>query len=477
MWWLCVLSLTAYMLVASWRAGPQFGLGSTVVLSLLVPTWIIEVVAGFPVHVRFAVTVAALGVYCLHPKSKVSFRLTWIDLAGLALIVVHLVSDWSNEGFNWFVPLRAYGEWFVPYIAGRLAIQSLDDVRQVLPVAGGVAVLLAIGGISESLLRFDVWPAVFGPPPVNAPPPLDTLRPDVFRWGLRRASGPTMNPNFFGLLQLLLLPWTMYAAVRASRGRAAGWWAAAPFLCAVGVVSPLSRSAHAGLLILLFVQLFLMWPRTRPILLGAVIAVVVAVSLYPAASLSALRAWGEETAPRKPRVITVDGERVQASDALYRVHLLFVYRTAAERAGPFGFGTEAVTGFPVNVPLGAVDNQTKRYLRFVDNAYLLLVLRFGYVGLICFTAFGVAAAGTFIWMARDPAVQGQAFFAAAAGALTAVLLMLLTVWMPQDFGFCLLWTAGIASGLRLHGHGAGKTRAIQQPFGDGSQRLSGRRAP
>jgi hypothetical protein len=166
----------------------------------------------------------------------------------------------------------------------------------------------------------------------------------------------------------------------------------------------------------------------------------------------------------------VEGERIQASNALYRVHLLAVYRTAAERAGPLGFGTEAVTSFPVNVPLGQVDHETAQYLRFVDNAYLLMVLRFGYLGLTCFTVFGILAAGTFIWMARARDIQGRVFYAAAGGACTAVLLMLLTVWMPQDFGFCFLWTAGIASGLVLHA----QVRGTEQVTGQSSERLMAR---
>jgi hypothetical protein len=169
-------------------------------------------------------------------------------------------------------------------------------------------------------------------------------------------------------------------------------------------------------------------------------------------------AWGGERRLAEQPLIEVDGELVPRSNTLHRVYIFKAYRLAAERAGAFGFGTEAVTGFPVNVPLGPVDPAAAWYLRNLDNAYILVLLRLGAVGLFCFVLMGTAAAATYAAWSLRPDVQGRTFFAGTAAAIVATMLLMLGVWMPYDFGFPYLWTLGTASGLSVHRrgrHGAG----------------------
>ena len=55
MWWLFLLLLTGWNLWATIRRGRRFALGSTVLLSLLIPCWVKSTVAGLPFDLRIAV--------------------------------------------------------------------------------------------------------------------------------------------------------------------------------------------------------------------------------------------------------------------------------------------------------------------------------------------------------------------------------------------------------------------------------------
>ncbi|MDB5348561.1 MAG: hypothetical protein JWP89_6938 [Schlesneria sp.] len=119
------------------------------------------------------------------------------------------------------------------------------------------------------------------------------------------------------------------------------------------------------------------------------------------------------------------------------------------KAALFRFGTEANTGFPVNVPVGQQDLYSIKRIGTVDNAFLVMGLRFGYLGLSCF--FVWCAGVVTIWIrisASSSTTPGlKAFSAAMAGVSMTMLATLLTVWMSRDFGFWYIRIAGASSGL------------------------------
>jgi hypothetical protein len=78
------------------------------------------------------------------------------------------------------------------------------------------------------------------------------------------------------------------------------------------------------------------------------------------------------------------------------------------------------------------------------------VLRFGYLGVLSFLAMGLFAAGVYGSMARSQGLRRGLFAASMASAILAALLIMVTVWMPHDYGFWFMWTVGTAAGLRSH---------------------------
>jgi hypothetical protein len=199
----------------------------------------------------------------------------------------------------------------------------------------------------------------------------------------------------------------------------------------------------------LYVTAVITKPAYRKVLWVIVFISLVAGVIGWKSILDGLHRWSGElqSKRRPPPMIVIDDQQHVYSGTLTRVYLFDVYGLAMRRAGWLGFGTERTTGFPVNVPVGQQHTETLKRLPWIDNAYILLILRFGYLGVTIFVCLGSAAVASYIAMVNRPLARGIVFCASMAGGLLATMLLLMTVWMPHDFGFWYLWTVGAASGL------------------------------
>jgi hypothetical protein len=442
MWFVCFSVLLGLSVLTAWKFGPNVAAGGTSILALLVPIWVQIDFFGQPLDIRVASGIAALCVYCLHRQAKFRTPLVFVDFAAIALVTVHLLSDWYNDGFSLFVPLRAYGEWAVPYLLGRVAIQSWKDARALIPFALLVTAVLAANATIETISRTNLFETVFGIRTVEA------AARGWHRLGLGRAWGPTSNPIYFGNLQLLLFPWTVFAAVNAHRGSGPRWWYFAPIASILGICCTISRAPILGLLVSLAIVAAIQVRRARPFLIGIAALSAVLLMVKHEAVLDALQRWSADVKFSKP--IVVGEKQVEYTGTLHRLYLFKAYAPAMRRAGLLGFGTERTTGFPPRIPMGAMDAETLKRLWSIDNAYILLVFRFGYLGIAAFCAMLGGAAVTYGLLTRNQGLRHSMFAASMSGALIATMLVLVTVWMPHDFGFWLMWTIGAAAGLRSH---------------------------
>ena len=201
-------------------------------------------------------------------------------------------------------------------------------------------------------------------------------------------------------------------------------------------------------------------PRWR-IPLGIAAAVTVAGLIFGReAAMDALHTLGEERSGRG-RPAQIDGRVVAISGTNSRLFLLKLYRKAALQAGFIGFGSERTSGFPIHVPVDANDAKAFAFIRAVDNEFLLLQLRFG---LIAVAAFGTIciASGAYCFKSAlgHPGGPIGPFFGAMAGAMLGVTAMLCTVWLPADFGACLLWSCGSVAGLWAAQRGRSHTTEV-----------------
>ncbi|WP_166830401.1 O-antigen ligase family protein [Thalassoroseus pseudoceratinae] len=436
-----LVSLFVILAVAGWRmwkSGPRSAIGTAVAIAIILPVWISQSLGGQMIDLRIAGTACVLLMYLAHRDGTIRTKLVAIDFMVFGLVGVHCLADTYHNGFSAGILLRAYGEWLLPYFAGRLAIQSMDDIRDLLPIVVVVGCALSFLSILEAVGNSNPFETVFGNRPVKG------IARDAQRFGMKRSFGPTGHPIYLAVLQLMLLPWMLYAFSVAKRKLGPELWLGAPFLCALGIFVTGSRAAIFATPIVLYIAALFIWKQWRkPLLIGGGICGVL-LGLFIQPLLNEVQNWSRELEFGK--TILVDGEEVQYTGTMNRFHLFKVYRPAMQRAGLLGFGTEAVSGFPINVPVGPQDVETLKRVRYIDNAYVLMLLRFGWLGLLGFIAVGVSVLVSQIRLALMTQRRGSQLFACLAGGTTAFLLTLMTVWMPHDFGFFYLWTAGATAG-------------------------------
>jgi hypothetical protein len=216
-----------------------------------------------------------------------------------------------------------------------------------------------------------------------------------------------------------------------------------PVLGLAGVFCTGSRSALVAYVLVVAIGLAAAVPAIR-IPAIVLVAIAVPIGLYNQERISdAVTRLGERI--NVQRSIEIDGRKEQITYTGTRFYLLKVYWPAIQRAGWLGFGTEAISTFPVKLPPGLVDPKAREEVPFIDNQFVLMTLRFGWAGVAVFTLSLLLAA--LAWFQRGAAMNSShaavSFY--VGGTILAVGAGLLTVWMPHDIGFPLLWWMGAGS--------------------------------
>lgn len=361
----------------------------------------------------------------------------------IGLVAVHVTSDLLNQGAGWVIPAHLFAEWWVPYVAGRVAFQFRRDISDYWKVVSAISIGLALLAIFEAFTNISLPEMLFGERPTEGVDRIHT------RWGIRRAFGPCLNPIYLGVLQLILLGWTVDTFLRVLRNRAHVAWVAAPALSLVGIVCTGSRGPLVGVAIAAIGMLFSLRPRMRVPILALTVLSIILLIVNRNLVLETLESWAGENRAAKSRVV-INENKEEFTSTRSRFLLVELYSIALKRSGLLGFGTEAVTGFPVRVPLGPQEVETMKRIRFVDNSYILMTLRFGYGGVFFFTVALVAAALQLLYVCTRMPTESPGILAGClAGSMMGVVPVIFTVWMPPDFGFPLMWTCGVSSGLLL----------------------------
>lgn len=438
-WYLATAILIAAWAVLYIRRGACQSLGIIVALSLLVPVWIRIPIFGEDISCRTVVSIVALLGFSFHVRGRILTPLTLLDILITILWVVHLVADIQADGWSFGVPFRAYGEWILPYVAGRRAIHGRNDLKALVPWVVAVLAILSLCGLLECLLGVNLFEIVAGDRPVEGVPR------NAARFGFKRAFGNAMHPIFFGNQILLLAPWCFAITQKNCRRtfQIFGWLTL--FLTFLGLCSTVSRGPVLAFLIMLGMIAIIQFRLLRWPAFLSVAAIAAVFCLYPS---DAMKFVGETVGVEQYKtLVEIDGDTKVYSGTNSRFLIFDAYGDALRHAGLTGYGTRLTTGFPPNIPYLQTSRHSVDRLKFVDNAYVLLTLRFGFLGLGMFALLlliGIYTAGTLIkWFP-----QGD-FFAAVCGSLTGFAVVLLTVWLCYDFAFIALWTMGILSGCAI----------------------------
>ena len=436
-WLLAVVSISIVWAVMLIRKGPVSALGIAVVLSFAFPTWVKLDIAGLPLDIRSSVLCISLSGYTIHRNGKIISPITMLDLVVQLLFLTHVVADSFATGFTVALPCAAYGEWWGPYLAGRFAVRSDKDLRVIAPWVIGVLMVLSVASVYECVSGLNPFESIFGNRPV------ELAGRNAQRLGFKRAFGPTTHPIYFGMLIAVLTPWlvSFWQLSRTYAFRSLAFIAGAISLAgAVGTVSRTPTLTILGSAIGLLVVRFraIRWP-----ILITTIAVVTGFLLFPDKITDTVSQW--TGGGDRLRVIEVDGNETEFSSSRSRLVLITAYSKALLKGGLTGYGSEAVSQFPPKIPYMQGKAEASEILA-VDNAYILIMLRFGWLGAGCFVL-------TFITAIFSAAVlhnnKPDDLFPAAAAAMLFVVstFSFFLVWMSYDFGFEILWTCGILSGL------------------------------
>ena len=152
-WYSVLALLVALFLFLAVKRRPQFALGVVLPIAFLFPVWIMlpvfsareGTVVGSGIDLRVGFGAAALLLYCCFTK-KATYPVSLVpcDIAMIGLVIVHITSDLINQGPSWEIPAHLFGEWWIPYVGGRVAFQFRRDISDYWKVLAAVSIGLSL---------------------------------------------------------------------------------------------------------------------------------------------------------------------------------------------------------------------------------------------------------------------------------------------------------------------------------------------
>ena len=443
---LVALSLAAALFAAK-RHGVRASLGVGMAMSVLGATWI-TLDVGLPLKVCSAVAAVLLLAYCFHSPRQILSNWGILDAIIGALALWHVVVDVYHQGFDWTFMPRAYGEWVLPYAAGRFAMMHRGSIRRLSPWFVGVAVVVGSACVLESVADANLWSLFFTEVTDRV------TRPKTARFGtFMRAIGPAQHPIFLAVILMSLAPWCWFCAVSAEASKRRRVLGIVGLVAIVlGILASGSRGPILAILLAIPFGLSVRFVAARWVFsLAAVVgAVLLALNLQTALD------WLDDASLKKSRgeVVVLDGESEVYTGTRNRLYVAKVYVPLMLRGGPLGYGTRNVTGFPPNLPGLPSDAATRERLGIVDNSFVLVGLRFGWIGFALLVALVTGSLVLSLSMQRTIETsqgEGASMFALGlACTLMAITVELMTVFFHYDMAFWVLFLCGVVAGLRAY---------------------------
>ncbi|EGF25679.1 O-antigen ligase family protein [Rhodopirellula baltica] len=433
-----------------WKHGKHYALGAGMAASMLAGTWFDIVVLGTHINVIMATAIVLLVVYCTHSWREIFRFLGPIDYLIGALTIWHVIVDTYYGEQPLAVAAQAYGQWMLPYAAGRYAFLHRDGLLKLAPVFSIIGAVISLLCIAEAWTGINLWEAAFSP------------RDELVTFGGRlrydiayRACGPTRHAIFLSNVLLTMVPFAILMTQReiAWIPRLSKWnrWIGSILLTVLllGVASSLSRGPIVTLI--LAGGLALAW-HYRPAAWGLSVVVIVLAGLVASNWDGFLRLLESDANEHKrAAVLVVDDQQVVYTGTRNRLVNLQVYVPILIEGGPLGYGTISSTGFPpANLPGLPTDPKVRKRLGIVDNAFLNNGLRFGWVGLVLFAGLFIAAATTAFQLSRRASTYffplDQRYFIATATLTLAFLFEIATVFWSYDYALWIIFGFGVLSG-------------------------------
>lgn len=438
-WALCVGIVFTVWIIFYLRRGPAEALIPAMILSFACPVWLRIELPGIPFGVRTSMAIVAILAYAVHPRGRILSPLVLLDVCVAFIWCSHVFTDSLTEGFAVTTPLKAYGEWVLPYVVGRYTVLTNRNLPGIARWAAGVMIFLSVMAMIECLTSINPFEVLVG----QRPEELANRNAD--RLGFKRAYATAMHPIYFGMILAILAPWIACLMDRdepETANRTLGWITIISSLG--GLLATVSRTP---MVTFLGIGVFLLFVRVKwfriPIAI-AVAGVVLTLAIWPNEVVDAVA--GFTGGGDKKKLVELHGEAVVYTGTRARLLLPKVYANAMWHAGLAGYGTEATMTFPPRIPYLEGTAEIKDSLKLVDNGYIVTVLRFGWLGGFLLFLLLISGAVSAWSLYRD---RPQKLFSASVTGLLLIyaFLSLLLVSQVYDFAMPLLWLLGVIGGL------------------------------
>ena len=424
----------------------RLSLGVGTAVTYLAATWFVIDVGDSSIQVASATASVLLIFYCIHSGRQVVSQWGILDALIGALMFWHVAVDSYHRDFSIGLLVVAYGEWVLPYAAGRYAVMHRQSISNLSPWFVGVGIVIGLAAIFETFTRVNLWESLFHE--VD-----DTVRRSrSVRYGwLYRAIGPTRHPIFLAVVLTTLVPWAfgLWESAKEQRLKRGIAWAGLASIV-VGIVASGSRAPLLSLGAATCFAIAIKHKIARWVfgLLIVVGGIVVGTNFEAVADL--LDSNMREVS--RGAIVVVDGEAEVFTGSRNRIYVARIYGPLVIKGGPMGYGTSRTSNFPPEIPGLPDEASSREKLGIVDNSYILLGLRFGWVGVGLLISLIIASITIALSLRRSAdtflAPNGTVFVTALACTLVALALEMSTVFLHYDMGFWILFLIGTVAGLQ-----------------------------
>lgn len=428
--------------LAGWVRGKEGTLGIGLFLSLLSPTWLFVDINGTPVDARSAVAATLMIAFCIHSGKQIRSPLVALDWMVAAMTVWHFCAECSHSGYSVGLAAGAYGEWALPYVAGRFAVMHTGAIARLIPWVLGIVAVLVLPMLYEMISGVNLWEQIFGP--------VDDLvkRYRGRRWDLIfRAMGNTRHPLFIAAILTLLIPWCLALAATVHNQKR---WLGISGACAslLGIIATASRGP---LLSLLIATAFGVAIRSRKVAVVLVVLLAILFAGFVWKPDAILGQFDRLTGVDSAKAMEVDGSVELYSSSRNRFWVWRIYGPLVPKGGLFGYGTDAMSTFPPNIPGLPARAETREQFGIVDNSIILTGLRFGIPGSVLLTLLVVAG----IWnsITQQRLVQTtlgdleSRYLMYGGCGIVALFIQFNLIFLSYEYAFWLLVHLGVIAGL------------------------------
>jgi len=325
---LMMLALMAYVAKSVLRDGYRPMVRTVYVVVLFAaPIWMAKKFGVFDFDFRVAVIVAIAGATVI--RSSVGLTAPHLlvgDFLAATLFLSDLATTVYWEDITVTTPFEGMRVWLWPYVMGRLLARSADDLEAAAKLLWWVGLGLGTYAVVEAVTKTNPVNSFFG----RSFWYLE--QGEGYRWGLKRAQGPLEHPIHFGMMMVLLWPWTVQAMPKMGKR---GWLA--PVMVPLGVFVTVSRGAWVVGILAFLAVVFFRNPRLRVPIACTVLAIGGSVVLAKDEVMAMLgQVIGEKKEQRY--YVLIKGKLHEYSGTLHRQLLGDVYAEAVRGAGFLGYG-------------------------------------------------------------------------------------------------------------------------------------------